>query len=173
MDRYHRIGKLGCDSFLRDVQPDGAPLAAAGRCAARRQLQPAGRESAMKQTLTIAAVGEFSTGLLLLAFPPMVIRLLFAAEIAGAGVIMTRITGISLMALAAACWPNADTAGPFVGMLTYSLLAGLYLIVLGIGGGGGLLLWPAVLAHAALSVFLIRARFLQGNSKAMTQTGSL
>ena len=47
----------------------------------------------MKKLLAIAAVGEASTGFVLLVYPPSVVRLLFAAEIAGAGVVMSRIAG--------------------------------------------------------------------------------
>ena len=42
-------------------------------------------------------------------------------------------------------------------MLTFSLLAALYLVYVRVNGGAGILLWPAVAAHAGLSVLLIRA----------------
>ncbi|HYX53053.1 MAG TPA: hypothetical protein VE783_06350 [Candidatus Limnocylindrales bacterium] len=112
----------------------------------------------MKTLLRIAAAGEFATGLLLLAYPPLVISLLFAAEISGAGISISRIAGIALMALAVACWPNGNTDRAFAGMVTYGVLATVYMIVVGATGMHGPLLWPAVLAHAALSVLLIRAR---------------
>jgi len=107
--------------------------------------------------LTIAALGEGATGLVLLAYPPIVIRLLFGGEIAGAGVIMSRIAGISLIALGVACWPSADTRRAFYGMLTYSVLAMLYLVYVGVTGGAGILLWPAAATHAVLSVLLFLA----------------
>jgi hypothetical protein len=45
-------------------------------------------------------------------------------------------------------------------MLTYSTLAMLYLMYIGVRGEAiGLLLWPAVVAHAILVVLLFRARF--------------
>ena len=47
----------------------------------------------MKNLLAVAAVGEAITGLVLLVYPPIVVRLLFGAEIAGAGVVMSRILG--------------------------------------------------------------------------------
>src|SRR5262245_17280560 len=61
----------------------------------------------MKKLLALAAMGEAGTGLVLLVYPSIVVRLLFAAEIAGAGVVMSRITGISLIALGMACWPGS------------------------------------------------------------------
>lgn len=43
-------------------------------------------------------------------------------------------------------------------MLTYSVLAAVYLLALGLGGAlGGTLLWPAMIAHAVLSALLARA----------------
>jgi hypothetical protein len=111
----------------------------------------------MKRLLSIAASCEGLTGLTLLVHPPIVIRLLFDAEIAGAGVSMSRIAGISLIALAVACWPDRDTRRAFFAMQTYSLFAALYLVYVGMTDGGGILLWPAVAAHAGLSVLLVRA----------------
>ena len=122
----------------------------------------------MKNTLAVAAVGEALTGLVLLVYPPIVVRLLFGAEIAGAGVVMSRIAGIALIALGLACWPGGDAEsganGALRGMLSYSLLATLYLGYLGIGGEWvGWLLWPAVVVHAVVTIFLMRGA--QHNNK--------
>ncbi len=65
----------------------------------------------MKTLLALAAVGEAATGLVLLAYPPIAVRLLFGAEIAGAGVVMSRFAGISLIALGLACWPGGEATG--------------------------------------------------------------
>ena len=122
----------------------------------------------MKKLLALVAVGEAATGLVLLIYPPIVIWLLFGAEIAGAGIVTSRIAGIALIALGAAClprsergWPGRDadrsTPRALSGMLTYSLLATLYLAYLGIGGEQvGILLWPAVAIHAVLTILLGR-----------------
>ncbi len=111
----------------------------------------------MKKLLILAVLIEALTGLVLVVYPPIVIRLLFGSEIAGAGVLASRIAGISLIALAVACWPDRDMLRPFFGMLTYNLLVTLYLIYVGANGGPGVLLWPVVALHAALSVLLVRA----------------
>lgn len=118
----------------------------------------------MKKVLAAAAVGETATGLVLLVYPPIVVRLLFGAEIAGAGVVMSRIAGISLIALGLACWSGGDTEsstnGALRGMLSYSLLATLYVGYLGIGGEWlGWLLWPAVVVHAVVTILFARAWF--------------
>jgi hypothetical protein len=112
------------------------------------------------KVLALAAAGEAGTGLLLLAWPPIVVRLLFGAEISGVGVVVSRFGGICLFGLGVACWPGNSALQPLNGMLTYSTLAMLYLTYIGVCGEMvGLLLWPAVLLHAILVVLLFRARF--------------
>jgi len=113
-----------------------------------------------KSVLALAALAEAGTGLLLLASPPVVVRLLFAAEISGAGATMSRLAGIALIGLGIACWPGNSRFQPVNGMLAYSTLAMLYLIYINFSGEPvGLLLWPAVVVHAILAVRLFRARF--------------
>ena len=111
----------------------------------------------MTKLLLVAALSEGATGLILLAYPPIVIRLLFGEEIAGAGVFMSRVAGISLIALGVACWPDSASLWPLYAMLTYSSSVMLYLAYVGFGGQAGILLWPAVAVHAILSVLLVRA----------------
>jgi drug/metabolite transporter (DMT)-like permease len=111
----------------------------------------------MKRLLILAAVGEGLTGLILFVYPAIVTRLLFDSEIAAAGVSMSRIAGIALIALGVACWPDRTTLRAFFGMSTYSLLAMLYLVYAGFNRGAGILLWPAVAVHAGLSVLLVWA----------------
>jgi hypothetical protein len=116
----------------------------------------------MNQLLMLAALLETGTGLILLAYPPIVVRLLFDAEIAGACIIMSRLAGIALIGLGTACWPGKSAFQPLYGMLTYSTMAMLYLIVIGARGEGtGPLLWPAVVVHAILIVLLGSARLKQ------------
>ena len=111
----------------------------------------------MKKLLTLAAVTESLTGLILLLYPPILIWPLFDSEITGPGVLISRLAGISLIALAVACWPDRNTLRPFLGMLTYNLLATLYLVYVGVNVGAGTLLWPAVAFHAGLSIVLVQA----------------
>ncbi len=122
------------------------------------------QESEVRTLLALAAAGEAATGLILVVYPRIVVRLLFGAEIAGLGMVISRFAGISLIALGLACWPGRD-GGTRVdralrAMLSYSLLATLYLGYLGtVGEGVGILLWPAVAAHAVLTILLARAWF--------------
>jgi|SRR5271166_2006978 len=107
----------------------------------------------MKKLLNAAALAEGAMGVALLVVPVLVVRLLLGAEPTGIGITVARVTGIALIGLAVACWPGT----PMTGMLTYSALTTLYFAYLGISGVVGILLWPAVAAHAGLSVLLARA----------------
>jgi hypothetical protein len=119
-----------------------------------------------KKVRALAAAAEAATGVILLAYPPIVVRLLFAADISGAGVETSRFAGISLIGLGVACWPAEGSAQPLYGMLTYSTLATLYMFAIGVGGYVGILLWPAVVVHAILTVLLGRAWLKQRKSPA-------
>lgn len=107
--------------------------------------------------LAIAALGEAATGVVLVIYPPIAIKLLFGAELIGVGMLLARITGIALIGLGVACWPPAGTWRAVSGLMTYSALVTLYLCYLGFAGGfTGILLWPAVVLHAILTVLLAR-----------------
>jgi hypothetical protein len=111
----------------------------------------------MKNVLAFAAVAEATTGLLLLLSPSMVVRLLFGAEINGAAIAVSRIAGVSLIALGLACWPGRVRSGGLFGMLIYSSLVGLYFIGLGVAGECvGKLLWLAAAVHVILTILLAR-----------------
>jgi hypothetical protein len=102
--------------------------------------------------LKLAAVGEAATGLALLIVPSFVSRLLLGTELTGVSIPIARLTGIALFGLGIACWPNWMA---LCGMLIYSALVTLYLTYVGIRGEWvGILLWPAVVLHAVLTVLL-------------------
>ena len=116
----------------------------------------------MNPLLAVAAAAEAAMGLALLVYPPIVVWLLFGAEITGMGVAMSRIAGISLIALAVGCWPGRDAGrsatNALRAMLSYNLLATLYLGYLGVSGESiGKLLWPAVVIHAVVTILFARA----------------
>ena len=113
-----------------------------------------------KHILAIAAAGEVVTGVILLVYPPIVVRLLLGSEIVGTGIAVGRIAGMGLLAIGLVCWPRRDAAGresALLGMLTFSVLVALYLIRIGVAYGGGVLLWPAVAAHGVIAILLVRA----------------
>lgn len=110
---------------------------------------------AMKRVLLLAGAGETATGLPLLIAPALVGRLLLGAELAGVAIPLARVLGIALLALGVGC----SSGSLWLGMWIYTALATLYLAYLGIGTEwSGIMLWPAVVAHAALTILLARAR---------------
>ena len=109
----------------------------------------------MKKVLVLAAVSEAATGLALLIVPSLVGRLLLGEALAGVAIPVARVLGIALVALGVACFSGGEADQGLSGMLTYSLLATLYLVCLGLGGEWvGSLLWLAAAIHAALTFFL-------------------
>jgi hypothetical protein len=108
----------------------------------------------MKKVLIFAAVAEAATGLALMLAPSLVGQLLLGEQLTGIAIPVARVAGIALVALGIACWPGP----PLVGMLVYSAWVTLYFAYLGFLAGGlaGVLLWPAVVLHLLLSIFLGR-----------------
>jgi hypothetical protein len=108
----------------------------------------------MSKVLIFAAVAEALTGLALLFVPSIVGQLLLGQEFADVTIPVARVAGAALIALGIGCWPGP----PLSGMLLYSATVAVYLACVGFAGGmTGILLWPAVLIHLILSVFLGRA----------------
>jgi hypothetical protein len=113
--------------------------------------------------LVVTAVSEGVTGLMLLFVPSVVIRLLLGATSNELdAILISRIAGAALIAIAIVCWlARSDDGRPtqvalLTGVLFYDLAAaallaygGLVLSLVGVA------LWPAVLAHAALAVWCV------------------
>ncbi len=87
-----------------------------------------------KNILALSAAAEAGTGLILLAWPPIVVRLLSGAETNGAAFIMSRLAGIALIGLGVSCWPRNSAFQSLNGMLSYNMLAMLYLGYIGVRG---------------------------------------
>jgi len=116
----------------------------------------------MKRFLTLTAIIEAATGLALIAVPAIVVRLLLGADISGASIPLGRVAGAALLALGVACWLARDDTqsraarGLVVAMLMYNIVATAVLAFAGIGLGlHGVVLWPAVVLHAAMGVWCI------------------
>ena len=115
----------------------------------------------MTKLLGLAAILEGATGLVLMIYPALVAQVLFGEGVSGAGKVLSRVAGIALLALGVACWPGREagsgSARSTGAMLTYSLLVTIYLVYLGVVARlAGILLWPAVVAHAVW-IFLVIA----------------
>ena len=119
-----------------------------------------------------AAAIEAATGVALIVFPQAVSSLLLGADLAGAGIAVGRVAGVALLSLGLACWISRQVANKtavLAGMLTYNLLVTAYLTYLGFGGElVGILLWPAVVIHAALTLLFAYVGFNNQRTKAAT-----
>jgi hypothetical protein len=117
----------------------------------------------MSRLLELTAIIETVTGLGLVAMPSVVVRLLLGSPLdTSAAVMLGRVAGAALLALGVACWIARDdtqsraTRGLVVAMLVYNIPATAVLAVAGIGLGlHGVVLWPAVVLHAAMGVWCI------------------
>jgi len=113
----------------------------------------------MNRVLVLAAVAEAATGMALLIVPSLVGRVLLGADLTGVAIPVARVTGIALIGLGVACWPGP----PAIVMLIYSSVVALYLAYVGVARSNvGILLWPAVVLHTALTLLLVRARRKSG-----------
>ncbi|MGH6803990.1 MAG: hypothetical protein ACREC3_11580, partial [Methyloceanibacter sp.] len=54
--------------------------------------------------LGVAAAIEAATGLVLILFPHVLIRLLFGADATGVSIVIGRVAGIALLSLGLGCW---------------------------------------------------------------------
>jgi hypothetical protein len=116
----------------------------------------------VNRLLKLTAIIEATTGLGLIAVPAIVVRLLLNAEISGASIPLGRVAGVALVALGVACWLARDDTqsraarGLVTAMALYNIGAALILALAGIGLGlHGVMLWPAVVLHAAMAVWCV------------------
>jgi len=97
-------------------------------------------------------MAEGVTGLALALAPERVVLLLLGPAIPAGAAPVARVAGIAIAALAVACWPGP----PRLGMVVYGAAVALCLAGLGAAGDAtGLLLWPAVVSHVALTLVLL------------------
>ena len=109
------------------------------------------------------AILEIGSGLVTLLWPGAAIRLLFGiADATPPALAVGRLYGVALLAIGIACWcaRNAQ-GGPAVravlcGMLTYNVGACCVLpFVAVLAGLVGVLLWPAAVLHAGLTLWCV------------------
>ena len=111
----------------------------------------------LKKLLVFTAFAEGAFGLLLILASALVVRLLIAPEISGFAITVARLTGVGLVALGVGCWPRGELRTERNVMLVWSVLAMVGLIVAGLRGAVGVLLWPAAATHGVIAVLLLRA----------------
>ncbi len=113
-------------------------------------------------SIAVAAAIEAGTGLVLISFPSLFVRLLLGVELSEPGQVVGRLAGFALLALVLSCWPGAGpeskAASSLRALLVFSVLVAFYLVYLGIRGNlVGPLLWPAAILHSVVAIFLARA----------------
>jgi hypothetical protein len=107
----------------------------------------------MRGAVPLAALVEIGAGLALLVLPALSLRLLLGLEAEAAGLVMTRFAGIALVSLGIAGLPGRQR----LGLLVFNIAILALLVRIGTTDvGGGVLLWPLVALHLALSVLLGR-----------------
>ncbi len=115
----------------------------------------------LKSLLIVVALFEGGTGLLLLILPSVLLRLLFGLKDAlPETLLLGRVAGAALLSIGAASWlaRNDHRSGAELGLVTGLLIYNLTAtVILGLAGTflrmAGVILWPAVLFHAAAALW--------------------
>jgi hypothetical protein len=110
-----------------------------------------------RRLVMLSAALEVATGFAFVVLPNLVATVLLGSGLSAIGILIIRGTGISLLALGVACWPNEEivTAQVILTLFTYNLLAAFYFGYLRVGKGFvSYLLWPAFPLHAMLALLL-------------------
>lgn len=117
------------------------------------------------RTLVVAnAALEVATGLALIAALGFGVHLLLGADLSSPGITVGRFTGLALLSMGIACWPNKEEASTQVtwGLFTYNLLVAFYLLYVRFGEGyNGTLLWPACVLHSSLALLQARPAIMR------------
>jgi hypothetical protein len=123
----------------------------------------------MKLLLMVTAVFEGATGIALLAAPSTAVSMLLGAELdIPSGLVVGRIAGAALIALAIACWNarNGDrhgiAVGVVAGMFVYNLAAALIVTYAGVALSlQSSLMWPVVVAHNVMAAWCAAILWMQ------------
>jgi hypothetical protein len=106
-----------------------------------------------------AALLEIVVGAMLLVAYEVPSRLLFGATPEGAGIVLTRLAGIALIALGIACLPLAiaeSRRSAVLGLFIFNAGAAILLVWVGVATVlHGLLLWPGAGLHAIIAAALL------------------
>ncbi len=112
-----------------------------------------------RSLLVVSSSLELIMGLVAIAAPSLLARLLFSAVLTPGGEAIGRVCGFGLVSLAIACWPRdgKDQRQAIRGLFLYNVLAFCYLGYLRIVGEfSSFLLLPACIVHGLLTLLFVR-----------------
>jgi hypothetical protein len=117
----------------------------------------------MKNLLTVTAIIESGTGLLMVVFPSILTMLLFGSSIdTTIASTIARVAGVAILALSVACWlarndgQSPAAKGLVSAMVLYNTAIAIVLIYAALGLMlSGIGLWPVVMLHLAMSAWCI------------------
>jgi hypothetical protein len=112
-----------------------------------------------KSLLVLGSSFELATGLVAVAAPSLLAKVLFSVGLAPGEKATSRLWGFGLLSLGVACWPRdeGDHTQAIRALLLYNVLAACYLGYLRIVGEfNGLLLLPACMVHGLLTLLFAR-----------------
>jgi hypothetical protein len=116
-----------------------------------------------KSLLSATGALEAATGLVLLVAPSILVELLLGSPPGTpAGVTVSRVAGVAMLALGVACWLAREDAagraakGLVAAMLLYNVAVAAILVFAWTSQGlFGIAFWPVVLAHTALAAWCV------------------
>jgi len=117
----------------------------------------------MKNLLTVTAIIEFGTGLVMVAFPSLLIGLLLGSPIhTPVEYTLARVAGVAILSLALACWlarndgKSSVAKGLVSAMVLYNTAIVLVLVYAALGLALSCFgLWLVVLLHTAMAIWCI------------------
>lgn len=128
-------------------------------------------ERAAMLLVTLGALGEIGVGVLIAVLPATTVRLLLGATVAGASLVVARLTGIALVALGLTWWFARERDGIewleriAAGFLVYNVGVGLLFLAY-MWSAGRVLAVPLLIAvlHVWLAAAFVLARKRAGRS---------
>jgi hypothetical protein len=114
----------------------------------------------MRSLLSVTAILEGVTGLILIVAPSFLVSVLLGVAIRDpAAILLGQLAGVALISIAVACWLSRNDTLPSVmvkAMVVYNIAAASLLARAGLAERlNGPVLWPVVLLHAGLAVWCI------------------
>ena len=114
-----------------------------------------------KNLLSLTAIFEGATGLVLMVAPVPVVSLLLGATInEPVGIFMSRLTGAALATISIICWSNRNIQVQGIGIISallfYNTAAVVLLVSAWMSGLTGLGVWPASALHVLMAIWCLK-----------------